>query len=708
MSILCAIEKSMGGSLLHTSIRSRQYLPFLYPLEVRLDMRNHTRSISQKTTDHTVPSNRTKIDSWFFDSLVRVSQCHRHVYPATDSTYSLRRRPTVSKTAPHPSKGSTCRTYFTQAEKTNKNWTNFRYVGSGSESKRSAKVRLKRKDHRPTSKKSFVEPEGLEAYPNTQDLAKNTPRDSSPLKEHDVEPEDFEAYPSIQDLAKNIAQDSSPLKEHDVKPEDLGVYPNTQDLAKNTTREELLELVEEYGPGFTTDQLPLLRAPNLRQPGSTVSEEPPLSSPDNPTRVYKWPATGADGQAVSALETTLERAHVSAEEVWDLYRALPAPRITYLGYRMRGRLLHHLSVVERKTEIAMLRYFSVIEDMKAQGIPLRKSEWTTAISFAGRHVATTTEVEVEVGLAMWREMEHDAKVEANHVTFNVLFEMASKAGKFKLAGMIYAEMKNRGYALNRYHYVSMIHHHGLIGDAMAVRRAYRDMVEAGEVVDTVILNCVISALLKAHEPQSAELVYERMKRLHEQQENRVLSPTNFRVRRKFAKSLTANYPGTQPHEKYQPSLWSLDSQSTTLIAPDEQTYHLLVSHFAVQAGDLDKTLTYVYEMDMFGLQPNGAIYRAIFNGFAVHCGIRYTDWTLDRLEDVYSAYIEALREKHPDIYVTKWIIIWILRAYIKSAGSARTIEVWQELEPLWTRATPNALNNVQSVLNFILGRASQQ
>ena len=40
----------------------------------------------------------------------------------------------------------------------------------------------------------------------------------------------------------------------------------------------------------------------------------------------------------------------------------------------------------------------------------------------------------------------------------------------------------------------------------------RALVEAGEIVDTVVLNAMISALVKAHEASAAENIYERMKR----------------------------------------------------------------------------------------------------------------------------------------------------------------------------------------------------
>ena len=121
----------------------------------------------------------------------------------------------------------------------------------------------------------------------------------------------------------------------------------------------------------------------------------------------------------------------------------------------------------------MLRYLSVVDDMKGTAIPLSTYEWTSALSFASRYVARSTVVEVESALHMWREMEHVAGVKGNDATFNVLFDVACKAGKFTLAEMIYKEMRARGFEFTRYHHVSQIHYYGLKGDGDGARAAYK-------------------------------------------------------------------------------------------------------------------------------------------------------------------------------------------------------------------------------------------
>jgi pentatricopeptide repeat protein len=447
-----------------------------------------------------------------------------------------------------------------------------------------------------------------------------------------------------------------------------------------STREELLALVDQYDTNSLTDNLPLLELPNLQQHGS----DPPLLVSDRvedcdwPPPRYKWPAQGEVQKAVKELEMALRDPNIDPDRSYHLYRALPAPRVPYLDYRTRRILLRRLGVLERKDEEAMLRYLSVVDDMKATGIPLTTKEWNCAASFAGRYVGRITEVEVESGLRLWKEMEHVAGVRASGATFNILFDMATKAGKFKLAEMIYEEMKNRGHAFNRFHYVSLIHFYGLRADGDGVRKAYKSLVEAGEIVDTVVLNCMISSLIRAYEPQAAEQVYERMKKLHEERSHARLPPNDYRKQREITFELLkmAAWAKRKPSQ-----LKRLQNES--VIAPDAQTFRILIQYLAVQAGELHKTVSLLVEMRWFGVPLGGSIFLALFKGFALHGGIRYTQWTQDRLESVWKAYLQAMESQPEKTYVGKWMVIWALRAFAKCSNKSRTLDVWTEIKDKW-------------------------
>ncbi|KAA8574327.1 hypothetical protein EYC84_005814 [Monilinia fructicola] len=293
----------------------------------------------------------------------------------------------------------------------------------------------------------------------------------------------------------------------------------------NQTREELMELVDQYHGYSYTHQLPIVESPNLYQPSNgphlRVSDE---EEDEWPPPHQAWPSDDETKKKLKELESALKHFYsTDAETVYQIYRELPEPRVPYLEANLRHMLLRHLSIVERKDEQSMLRYFSVVDDMKSTAIPLSVSEWTSAISFASKYVAKATEVEVESALKMWREMEHIAGVKGNNATFNVLYDVACKAA--------------RGFEYNRFHYVSMIFTCGLKGDGDGARAAYAALVDAGEIVDTVVLNAMISALIKSHEPSAALNIYERMKVMHAERAGTQEWHRHFKNRREVKRAL---------------------------------------------------------------------------------------------------------------------------------------------------------------------------
>lgn len=219
-------------------------------------------------------------------------------------------------------------------------------------------------------------------------------------------------------------------------------------------REELLALVDQYDSSSLTDHPQLLKLSCLPQPEAgphmVISDnaedgywqspqfkppahvdqwkaaenqhllEPPVlpqteAGPHTPvsdnaedcyskSTKFKRSAHDEQRKAVERLEELLNHTNVRPEDSYKLYRELPAPRVPYLSSATRHKLLHNLGVLERKNEEAMLRYLSVVDDMRATGIPLTTSEWNCATSFVGRYVGRTTEVEVKTGLRLWKEM----------------------------------------------------------------------------------------------------------------------------------------------------------------------------------------------------------------------------------------------------------------------------------------------------------------
>jgi pentatricopeptide repeat protein len=456
-----------------------------------------------------------------------------------------------------------------------------------------------------------------------------------------------------------------------------------------------MELVDQYSGESYTDQLPLIDLPQLYQPSDgphlTVSDKP---EDEWPPPHHTWPADAATKIQLQSLDLALRDFSKDPEEIYQLYRSLPEPRAPYLESKTRHKMLRHLSAVERKDEHSMLRYLSVVDDMKESAIPLNSAEWTSVISFAARYVAKSTEVEVEAALNIWREMERIAGVRGHNATFNVLFDVACKAGKFILAEMIYKEMEARGLEFDRYHHVSLIFYYGLQKNGDGARAAYRALVEAGEIVDTVVLNAMISALIRAHEANAATSIYERMKKMHF--EGARLQPKNFKQRRAITRVLKKWAIIAKRHTEKRQKF-----QSQSNIGPDIHTFRILVNYFAIESGELDQTAKFLNEMKWFQLPMHGALFNALLKGFALHGGIRYSLWTEVRLESVWRSLLEALDGNVEGLYVSKWMATWALRAFAKCSGKSRTLAAWEQLKEKWNPGEEDmsfVLSNLRQIL----------
>jgi pentatricopeptide repeat protein len=443
-----------------------------------------------------------------------------------------------------------------------------------------------------------------------------------------------------------------------------------------------MALVAQYDNISLTDSLPIpdLSSSKQNPPEPDLVVTDPERDENWPPIKYVWPSVGENRKAVEILKQALSvTSNLDPEECYQLYRAIDAPRVPYLTANMRHRLLHRLGVLERKDEHAMLRYMSVIDDMKATEISLSPSEWNTAISFATSYVTKTSVAEVEGALRLWKEMEQVARVRSTSATFNILFDVATKAGKFNLAEMIHHEMENRGLPFDRYTHVGLIHHHGLRADGEGVRKAYKDLVESSEIVDTVVLNCIISSLIRAYEPQAALQVYEAMKKLIEKKSGFSIPPQNYWQSRKVNKTIMK----FALRAKHNPEELKI-LQERVNISPDIHTYEILVQHVAVTAGELQKTSQLLDEMRFYNVPIHGSIFRSLFQAFAIHGKRRYSHWTEARLESVWKAYVKASAVQTDHIYVGKWIVYWALSAFRTCAGRERAMQVWDECKERWS------------------------
>lgn len=347
--------------------------------------------------------------------------------------------------------------------------------------------------------------------------------------------------------------------------------------------------------------------------------------------------------------------------LFQAYKRLPQPGVAFLPRGIVRVFLQRMATPWQRSEKSMIRYLSLIDDMQSAGLPITRSEWASAIYLAGRSFSKVTQAEVNSSFQIWKQMENEAGVKAHHVTFNILFDIAVRANKYPVAQMVLKEMHDRGLRLNRLGRVSVIYYHGLRGDGDAVRKAYRDFVDAGEIVDTVVLNCVMAALYNAQEPAAAEQIYERMKSL--QQSLR-------RGRENSGETaLYRQYPGPGSevieHQMAANSLGRVllhgsrlkdilpdnhkDLQDSIPLTPDHTTFRTMISHHCNVSGNLNRVTVLIDEMtNVFKLPYQSIVYQLLFKGFALHGATSDPDatWSTKRLNMVWDACRKAIKQGH--------------------------------------------------------------
>ncbi|KAF2692132.1 hypothetical protein K458DRAFT_381958 [Lentithecium fluviatile CBS 122367] len=443
--------------------------------------------------------------------------------------------------------------------------------------------------------------------------------------------------------------------------------------AKQFAKKELQALVEYYGIELAAES-----QEDIADEGSLVWNVGDDHEP--------WPSN--DTQVISAtkiIEELLQNEESPHEAIHEAYKLLPFPGVVYLSSKTIHAMLHHFSVLERPTAVAMHRFLAILDDMKKAHIHTSRSEWSTAIHLVGRFYGKVSSEEVQSALRVWRDMERRAGVKGDVVTFNILFDVAVKAGKYTLAETFLKEMKARKLKLHRHFRVSLIYYYGVQGDGNAVRKIYHEMVEIGDIIDTVVMNAVIAALIRAGEPSAAEHVFERMKRLHAAKGVRFSAPKGFntltwRGRRALGIHLTHEAPRLT-------KLGELDKrkelQETAPIAPNSRTYSLLIRHHARVVGNIDRVNDLLREMGYNGVALEGSIFVVIFHGFNTFGGVRYSSWTPDKLEQTWSEYLKAVEKGLDRTWFSTMAVVSALKAFKKCMDSERTLRAWDEVRRVW-------------------------
>jgi pentatricopeptide repeat protein len=450
---------------------------------------------------------------------------------------------------------------------------------------------------------------------------------------------------------------------------------------------------------------------------------------------------------------------VSHEKLWHAYESLPDRRSRYLSDENIRRLFRHLSWVEfRSSNNAMQRYMAFLDHCNDEGMELSPDIWNTAISFTAKWVQRTSTDEVRAAVETWMRMEK-AGFEPTNVTFNILFDVAIRAGRYGLADTIFQELVTRKMPLNRYFRTSVIFYAGLQKNGDGVRNAFRDLVNGGEIVDTSIMNCVMLSLIRAGEGAAAENVFARMKELMEKKFGTV-GPKSWQAQKQLGRFLDHTARSLREERDAMPKTFFGTAfsnedrkdaiQKATPLAPNAKSYRILIAYHATTSGDFGRIRELMKEMSDRGLNVHGSAYFVCLKGFLIHgSGSTYSRsaWNRQALEELWLDLLaaadasspstsespsidgpadpsrkaipaEVVDEGDPDLwadddnpridasgtlseesrapYFTVALACIALKVFHRYAGRRRMMQVWEEMQlVIWRDMTAEQRLNVQ-------------
>ena len=464
------------------------------------------------------------------------------------------------------------------------------------------------------------------------------PQHPSNLPEHSL-PKDISNTHTEHDSTSNSAVSSNTLL--DGPPDHLTQSERQRDEEEathayiNTPQPAISDTTVDVGAtagGHTQN-----KSPELDKIARGKSEDPPESS------------------AVEKLMAALSDPRKSNQYIFRLYREIPSPGVLHIPGRERGILLRRFADPVNKRRPDARRYLALVEDMIQADLRLSRSLWTSAIHLAGRAAGRVRKEDLERAIGIWRHMEYRRNIQSDDVTFAVLFDIAIHAGQFTVAERIIEEMTNRGISFSRFGHVSKIFYFGMVEDADGIRETFAEFVEAGHIVDTVVLNCLIASYARIGDIKMVMQLYESMLEAHKTLQKRItlgnkessaLLPalsSDMPSYRKKSKALgrqlntLASFTDTSPEQRRA-------IKEALPMSPDTRTFHILLTHHAYRSGNLHRFMAILEDMEeIYAAPPRGMIYLILFEGFARHGGIR-KQWSAEALRYAWQTFLRAIYE----------------------------------------------------------------
>ncbi|THC99848.1 hypothetical protein EYZ11_000660 [Aspergillus tanneri] len=387
----------------------------------------------------------------------------------------------------------------------------------------------------------------------------------------------------------------------------------------------------------------------------------------------------------SALKSVIDDSWVEpqpprAKELRDAtdIRDLPHPGVACLSKRSRGALLRRFANPPNRRWVDARRYLALVEDMIVAKLPMSRSLWSSAIHLAGRASGRVIKADLVRSIGIWQQMEHVGGIKADSVVFTILFDIAIKAGQFTVADRLLEEMAKRNISFGRSGKVSKMYYYGMLHDADGIHRMFDEFVSSGEIVDTVVLNCLLVSFLRAGEVKTAEELYRRM--IHGQ---KLEEPSH-----SFGPSYASGLIDYRAKSKQVNRVLQLSQalkdrlpdhhrvlQEAFPMVPDTRTFHIFLSYHAYQTGSLESFMSILKDMEtIYTIPPRGMIYLLLFDGFAHH-GRKKKAWTAERLQETWRAYLAVLYEskaRFAERFPTSGKLIWQNPLESHAPGDSRT------------------------------------
>lgn len=367
---------------------------------------------------------------------------------------------------------------------------------------------------------------------------------------------------------------------------------------------------------------------------------------------------GIESRSVARLVEALKfEKEVPMLELFNLYREIPSPGVAKLPKHWRGHLLRLFSKPPNRRWGDARRYLALVEDMNKADLPMSLSLWSSAIYFAARGNGSGLVLRRDLvrAIGLWQKMEHVGGVEADGVVFSILIDCAIKSGQYTVAAGLEAHMRERGLEFDRYGAVAKIFSYGLQRNVDGISATFEEFVKSGQIVDTVVLNCVCVSYLRAGEVNTAEQIYARMLEAQraakgsepsapnsESQTDPALS-SQFSIyrgsTRKMGRLLKKSHALKSKLPAYHRAL-----QDSVSMTPDTRTFYIFLRYFSRHSGQLDMFMTVLRDMEStYTVPPRHLIYMLLFEGFGIH-GKHKKSWSAERLRLIWSAYLRALRD----------------------------------------------------------------